>query len=263
MATILDQIVAHKRQEIAFARELIPQTQLEACCQNLPPTRDFSGALRQQGIRFITEVKKASPSAGVIRSDFDPVAIARIYEAHGADCLSVLTDEHFFQGKLEYLSLIRSQVKLPALRKDFILDHYQLLEARAAGADAILLIAETLPDPLLKNLYDSARSLGLHVLIEFHDPEQLPRVLATGCELVGINNRDLKTFKTSLHNTLGIRDKIPGDRIIVSESGISTPEDIELLAWHGVHAVLVGESLMRAENIGLSLDRLRGGIRVG
>jgi indole-3-glycerol phosphate synthase len=224
----------------------------------LPPVRDFEGMLRRPGMQIIAEVKKASPSAGIIRADFDPVAIARIYEQHGAACISVLTDGPFFQGDVRYLDLIRDQVSLPLLRKDFILERYQLLEARLAGADAALLIAEILPGELLAQLHRQARELGLHVLVELHDAEQLPRVLDCGATLIGINNRDLRRFETRLEHTLELAGKVPGDRCLVSESGIKTHADLKRLKEAGVKAVLVGETLMRAADIGAELDRLQG-----
>lgn len=258
MPTILDEIVAKKRQEIDAAKASIPEVELARRCEALPGVRDFEGSLRNTGMRIIAEVKKASPSAGTIRADFDPVAIARVYEAHGADCLSVLTDKHFFQGDLAYLTAIHEAVALPVLRKEFILDRYQLLEARAAGADAVLLIAEILPDGELKRLYDAARAIGLHVLVELHDAEQLQRVIDCGATLIGINNRDLRTFHTSLDHTLTLLPKVPPNCCVVSESGIKTNGDLLKLEAAGVKAVLVGESLMRAADIGLALDQLRG-----
>jgi indole-3-glycerol phosphate synthase len=256
--TILDTIVRHKWAEIAAARAAIPEADLERRAAAVPPARDFAGALRQPGVRVIAEVKKASPSAGVIRADFDPVAIARTYERHGADCLSVLTDRQFFQGDLAYLGAIREAVRLPVLRKEFILDRYQLVEARAAGADAVLLIAEILPGDRLKALFDQATGLGLHVLVELHDAEQLPRVIDCGATLIGINNRDLRTFHTTLDHTLELLPNVPAGRGVVSESGIKTHADLKRLEAAGVKAVLVGESLMRAPDTGAALDELRG-----
>ena len=258
MPTILDRIVEKKWQEIADAKSAISDRALESCLADLLPTRDFAGRLRQPGMRLIAEVKKASPSAGIIRPDFDPVAIARIYEAHGADCLSVLTDEHFFQGNLAYLTAIHREVRLPVLRKEFILDRYQLLEARVAGADAVLLIAEILPENRLKELFDEATAIGLHVLVELHDAEQLSRVVDCGATLIGINNRDLRSFATTLQHTLNLLPRVPAGRSVISESGIKTYDDVKLLEAAGVKAILVGESLMRAPDIGLALDRLRG-----
>jgi indole-3-glycerol phosphate synthase len=261
MASILDKIVEQKWIEIAAARATTSAEQLERLAVERPPGRDFGGALRQPGMRIITEVKKASPSAGLIRADFDPVAVARTYAQHGADCISVLTDEHFFQGHLDFLTRIRAAVDRPLLRKDFILDRYQLLQARFAGADAVLLIAEILPGERLGELYREALALGLQVLMELHDAEQLPRVLETGAPLIGINNRDLRTFETRLDQTLRLREAIPGDRCVVSESGIKTHADLARLEAAGVDAVLVGESLMRAGDIGSALDELRAGAR--
>lgn len=257
MNTILGRIVERKRQEIVTARERL--SALEHRLRHAPPTRDFRAALDQPGrITFLTEIKKASPSAGVIRADFDPVAIARTYELHGADAISVLTDETFFQGSLDYLAAIRRTVSLPLLRKDFILDRVQLLEARCAGADAALLIAEILPGTELGELVQAAHDLGLQTLTELYDPEQLPRVLACGTDLVGINNRDLRTFETRLEHTLELLPRIPPGTCLVSESGIRSHEDIVRLHDAGVHAVLVGEVLMRAGDIGVALDSLRG-----
>jgi indole-3-glycerol phosphate synthase len=219
--------------------------------------RDFFGPLAAEGpIRLIAEVKKASPSAGVIREDFDPVAIAKIYEAHGASCLSVLTDESYFQGSLDYLRDVRAAVQLPVLRKDFIIDSYQLLEARAAGADAVLLIAECLDDCLLRGLHAEAVELGMTPLVELYDPANLPRVLEAGATLVGVNNRNLHTFEVDLEHTLRMRREIPDDCVLVGESGIKTHADVERLAAAGVDAILVGESLMRQADIGAAVDEL-------
>ena len=255
--TILDTIVQHKHIEIESARRSIPERDLEAQLAVLPPTRDFTGNLRKRGMRIIAEVKKASPSAGVIRQDFDPVTIAKIYESHGADCLSVLTDSHFFQGELSYLTAIHDSVHVPLLRKDFVLDRYQLLEARNAWADAVLLIAEILPGNRLKTLFDQATELGLHVLVELHDADQLSRVVDCGATLIGINNRDLRTFETRLEHTLDLLPRVPRQCAVVSESGIRTNADVKRLEEAGVKAILVGESLMRARDIGAALDALR------
>ncbi len=260
MGTILDTIVASKRREVAAARERTSERELERRLADAPPARPFRAALeRPDGVGVIAEVKKASPSAGVLRADFDPVAIARAYAAHGATCLSVLTDEPFFQGHLDYLRAIRRAVDIPLLRKDFILDRYQLLEARLAGADAVLLIAEVLPDPDLGRLFAAARELGMEALVELHDAEQLPRVLAAGAELIGVNNRDLRTFVTRLEHTLDLAPRVPPDRCLVSESGIRTRADLERLRAAGVRAVLVGESLMRAPDVGAALAALLRG----
>ena len=259
MATILDRIVETKLREIAAAKAAVPEAELERRVADLPPARDFRAAIRRFAqITLIAEVKKASPSAGVIRADFDPVAIARTYEEHGAAAVSVLTDVEYFQGSLTYLTDVKAAVGLPVLRKDFVLDRYQLLEARAAGADAVLLIAECLPGDRLATLRREAAALGLHTLVELHDAEELPRVLDSGAPIIGINNRDLRTFTTRLEHTLELLPKIPADRTVVSESGIKTHADLVTLGRAGAHAVLVGESLMRAPDIGAALDALRG-----
>jgi indole-3-glycerol phosphate synthase len=259
MATILDQIVARTRQDLDARRERRPERELEGRLAGAPPVRDFRAALETPGgVRVIAEVKKASPSAGVIRADFDPVAIARVYERHGASCISVLTDEPFFQGQLSYLTAIRGAVDLPLLRKDFILDRYQLLEARLAGADAVLLIAEVLEGPELPRLLREARELGLQALVELYDADNLPRVLDSGARLIGVNNRNLRDFTTRLDHTLKLAARMPSDCCLVSESGIQTRADVLRLQAAGVRAILVGESLMRAADIGAKLDELRG-----
>ena len=203
-------------------------------------------------------MKKASPSKGVIRADFDPVAIAKIYEAHGASCLSVLTDEPYFQGSLEYLKRVRQAVAIPVLRKDFILDSYQLVEARVAGADAVLLIAECLDDCNLRKLHNEAMELGMTPLVEFYEPANLERVLAAGATLIGVNNRDLRTFEVDLEHTIRQRAKVPLDCVLVGESGIHTRADVLRLQSAGVEAMLVGESLMREPDIGAAVDRILG-----
>ena len=259
MPTILDDIVATKRREVAAAKERTPPAALEARIDFDTPRRGFGAALRRPGeVAVIAEVKKASPSAGVLRADFDPVAVALTYEAHGAACLSVLTDEHYFQGHLDYLRAVRAAGGVPVLRKEFILERYQLVEAREAGADAVLLIAEILPGDRLKELHAEAVELGLEVLVELHDPPELSRVLDCGAKVVGVNNRDLRTFVTSLDRTLELLPRIPAGVTVVSESGIRTPADLLMLRSRGVHAVLVGEALMRAPDIGRALDALRG-----
>ncbi len=259
MPTILDRIVETKWREIDAARRAVPDADLERRVAGLPPVRDFAAALRAAGeVRVIAEVKKASPSAGVIRADFDPVAIARAYHAHGAAAISVLTDRDYFQGSLDYLRAVREAVPVPLLRKDFVLDRYQLLEARAAGADAALLIAEILPGDRLATLQREATELGLHTLVELHDADQLARVVDCGAAVVGINNRDLRTFATRLDHTLDLMGGIPADRVVVSESGIRTRADLDRLAAAGVRAVLVGESLMRQPDVGAALDALLG-----
>jgi indole-3-glycerol phosphate synthase len=261
MGSILDGIVAYKRQQIATARLRLPDAQLEETLLTgqAPPVRDFRAALEQaMGIAIIAEVKKTSPSAGLLRADFDPVAIARTYEQNGAACISVLTDEPSFQGHLRYLQAIRKEVSCPLLRKDFILDRYQLLEALLAGADAVLLIAEILDETALPRLLREAADLGLQALVELYDRGNLSRVLASGARLIGINNRDLHGFQTRLEHTLDLIADLPADVCLVSESGIRTREDVERLHAAGVRAVLIGESLMRAPDIGAKLRELRG-----
>ena len=259
MSDILNQIVETKRDEIALAKASVPERELRARLKDAPVLRDFFAPLAAVGpIKLIAEVKKASPSKGVIRADFDPVAIARIYEASGASCLSVLTDEKYFQGRLDYLTQIRAAVSLPLLRKDFILDSYQLLEARASGADAVLLIAECLDDCNLRKLHNEALELGLTPLVELYEPANLPRVLAAGAALIGVNNRDLNTFAVDLGHCLALRDRVPLDAVFVAESGIHGRADVLRLQEAGVDAMLVGESLMREKDIGAAVRRLLG-----
>lgn len=253
--TILEQIVETKRQKLAAATP--PLAVLEEQLVGQAPTCGFIAALREaKPMHVIAEVKKASPSAGVIRADFDPVEIAKAYADNGATCISVLTDEQYFEGHLDYLRAVSATVTAPTLRKDFILDRRQLLEARLAGASAVLLIAEILPGNRLNELLNEATALGLDVLLELHDAEQLPRVIDSGASLIGINNRNLRTFETRLEHTLELMETIPSDRIVVSESGIRTHADLLRLGNAGVKAVLVGESLMRSADIGLALREL-------
>ncbi len=259
MNTILDRIVAAKRQEIEQHRAETSARYLEALFADAPPVRDFRAALeRGPGIGIIAEVKKASPSAGVLRADFDPIAIARIYEANGANAISVLTDEPFFQGHLAYLSGIHQAVQPPVLRKDFILDRYQVVQARVAGADAVLLIAEILEGSELPALLGYIHELGMQALVELYDRENLPRVLDAGATIVGVNNRDLRTFVTSLDHTLDLLPAIPKGICVVSESGIRTRDDMLRLEQAGVKAVLIGETFMRAADIGQKMRELRG-----
>ena len=256
---ILDAIIAHTKEQLAGKRLRVPLGDVKARAVDAEATRGFGPVLSAgDGIRLIAEVKKASPSKGVIREDFDPVMIAQIYEESGASCLSVLTEQKFFQGSLEYLGLIRKVVKLPLLRKDFIIDEYQIHEARAAGADAILLIAACLEKQQIEDYLAIAHQLGLDVLVESHTYKELDRSLRAGAMLVGINNRDLTTFTVSLQTTLDLLNDIPDDRIVVSESGIRTRDDVMKLHQAGVDAVLVGESLMREKDIGRKAKELLG-----
>ena len=262
MSTILDKIIANKRDELARAKAAVPLEQLREGLAGARTARDFFGALSQGSagapIKLIAEVKKASPSQGVIRADFQPVEIARAYAAAGATCLSVLTDATFFQGSLDHLRQIRDAVELPILRKDFILDTYQLVEARAAGADAVLLIAECLDDCHLRKLHNEAIDLGMTPLVEFYEPANLPRVLAAGAQLVGVNNRDLHSFRVDLEHTIRLRNQVPADCVLVAESGIHTRADVLRLQAAGVDAMLVGESLMREPDVGAAVERLLG-----
>jgi indole-3-glycerol phosphate synthase len=252
-------MVAAKRSEIQAAQRTRPEFELRERLAAAPPVRDFFAPLALDGpIRLIAEVKKASPSAGVIRPDFDPVEIAKIYDAHGAACISVLTDEPYFQGRLEYLTAIRAAVERPLLRKDFILDTYQIVEARAAGADAVLLIAECLDDCNLRKLFNATIELGMTPLVELYEPENLPRVLEAGATLIGVNNRDLHTFKVDLEHAIRLREQVPDHCVLVAESGIKTHADVERLSAAGIDAILVGESLTREPNIAAAVDRLLG-----
>ena len=260
--TILDKIVAHKRKEVSAQQAEVPLEEVRRRAREATRPLDFGGALQRPGrVAIIAEVKKASPSAGVIRPDFDPVAIARAYEAAGASAISILTDEHFFQGRLDYLTQIRQTVALPLLRKDFIIDPYQIYEARAAGADAILLIVAILEQDELERFLAIAADLGLASLVEVHTKQELDRSLAAEAQIIGINNRNLQTFVTDLAVTRDLSRGIPGGKTIVADSGIKTAEDVKMLADCGVSAVLVGETLMRSDDIGAKLQELAGGNR--
>jgi indole-3-glycerol phosphate synthase len=259
MPTILDEIVAAKQWEVAAARKRLPLEELEAQAAEAPPVRDFRAALSGPGpVRLIAEIKKASPSAQVIRADFDPIAIARTYQAHGAACLSVLTDVPYFQGHLSYLARVRASVAIPLLRKDFLIDPYQVVEARLAGADAVLLIAEILDDTQLAQLLAVTQTWGMQALVEFYEANNLSRVLHAGATLVGINNRDLRTFKTDLEHTLRLCDQVPPEITLVSESGIKDRQDVKRLETAGISAILVGETLMRSNDIGTAVEELLG-----
>jgi indole-3-glycerol phosphate synthase len=256
---ILERIIAEKHREVAEAKRAQSVESLSEQLGAAPPVRDFSAALRSgTGMRVIAEVKKASPSAGLIRADFDPVTIARTYAASGAACISVLTDQPFFQGSLDDLVAVRKAVTIPVLRKDFFLDRYQVLEARVAGADCILLIAECLDDCRLRELYYYAGELGMDSLIEVYDAENLDRVLKLEPALVGINNRNLRTFVTDLGHSIVLAPRMPPDCILVSESGIHARADVVRLEQAGIRAILVGETLMRSADIGGKLRELLG-----
>ena len=273
---ILDKILADKRIEVQDGKSRIPAEQMRRIAADAPPPRDFASALwatppsprigrgaggegsGESEIRLISEVKKASPSKGLIRPDFDPVWIGRTYEAAGASAISVLTDEKYFQGKLEYLTAVRDAVSIPCLRKDFIVDPYQVYEARAAKADAILLIVAALPKDQLVNLMTLASDLGMASLVEIHTAGELDIALDINAKIVGINNRNLQTFEMTLETTLSLAEKVPGDRALVSESGIFTRADVEALLSAGVDAILVGESLMREPDPGVKVRELLG-----
>jgi indole-3-glycerol phosphate synthase len=257
--SILNKILATKRADLERAQKIRPEAELQRALSHAPAPRDFHAALvKTNEISIIAEIKKASPSAGVIRADFDPVMIATIYEKHGAAAISVLTEESYFQGSPDYLKAIRQERGVPLLRKDFVFDPYQVLESRALGADAVLLIAEVVDQPSLVNLVAAAGRLGMQALVEIHDDDNLNRALDSGSRLIGINNRDLRTFETRLTHTLDLMPRISADYCVVSESGISTRQDLLKLKEAGVQAVLIGETLMRADNIGAKLDELLG-----
>ena len=260
MSDILDKIVAVKRQEVAAALARKPLSAMRADAESRVLTRDFVGAMRAKiaaGLpAVIAEVKKASPSKGVLRADFIPAEIAQSYAEHGAACLSVLTDQQFFQGSVDYLKQARASCDLPVLRKDFMVDPYQVYEARAMGADCILLIAACLDDAQMQSLEALAMSLDMAVLVEVHDGAELQRALQLKTPLLGINNRNLKTFDVSLDTTLGLLKDVPAGHLLVTESGISTVADVQRMRAAGVQAFLVGEVFMRADEPGQALAEL-------
>lgn len=261
MSDILNKILASKRQEIAAAKQKVPTAQLQYEAErHTEDVRDFVGAIERTIARgqaaVIAEIKKASPSKGVIRENFDPVAIAKSYARGGAACLSVLTDVEFFQGAPAYLTAARNACALPVIRKDFLIDPYQVDEARMMGADCVLLIAAALSDAQMKELEHRAQELGMAVLVEVHDTEELQRALALTTPLVGINNRNLRTFEVNLHTTLDLLGEIPPGKRVVTESGILTASDVATMRAAGVHAFLVGEAFMRADEPGEALAAL-------
>ena len=260
MSDILARIVATKREEVAAALAIKPLAEVEAEAAAQPAPRDFVGAIRHKIAggqpAVIAEIKKASPSKGIIRPDFEPAEIARSYAAHGAACLSVLTDRQYFQGCPEYLQAARAACELPVLRKDFMVDRYQVAEARAMGADCILLIAAALSLPEMQALEAQAHGYGMAVLVEVHNGDELDAALQLKTPLLGINNRNLRSFEVTLNTTLGLLARIPVDRIVITESGILTPEDVALMRASQVNAFLVGEAFMRAPSPGEELARL-------
>ena len=256
---ILDTIIAHKRKELQTEKEKFPLATMQAQLVNLPHTKNFHQAIAQSGTtNLIAEVKKKSPSKGIIREDFDPVDIANIYAENGAAAISVLTDIQFFDGRLDYLTAIREVVDVPLLRKDFTIDPYHIYQARSAGADAVLLIVAVLTRQQLREYIDIASSLSMATLVEVHTEEELEIALDVGAEIIGINNRDLRTFDTKLETTFRLRESIPSEKVVVSESGIYTRTDVESLREAGVNAILVGESLMRSADIGEHVRNLIG-----
>lgn len=264
MSDILERIVAVKREEVTAAAKRKSLSVVRADAESRVLTRDFLGAMRAKvtaGLpAVIAEIKKASPSKGVLRSDFIPADIAQTYAEHGAACLSVLTDQQFFQGSVDYLKQARASCHLPVLRKDFVVDAYQVYESRACGADCILLIAACLDDTQMADFEAIARGLDMAVLVEVHDRTELQRALKLKTPLLGINNRNLKTFEVSLDTTLGMLNEVPAERLLVCESGIHTREDVLRMTAAGVHAFLVGEAFMRAPDPGVALADLFGAV---
>jgi indole-3-glycerol phosphate synthase len=261
--TILDKIMLYKREELPRRKRERPETDLRAALILAPPPRDFAAALRQPGISLIAECKKASPSKGLLRNRYDAVALAREYQANGASAISVLTDSKFFQGKIEDLAAVRQAVKVPVLRKDFVFDSYQILEARVAGADAVLLIAALLGGNTLRDLRKEVEALGMQALVEVHSEAEVEHALEAGATVIGVNNRDLRYFEVDFETTRRLRPLIPADRVLVAESGINTPEDVRQLVEMGADAMLVGERLVRARDVGAQVRELVGAGKQG
>ena len=259
---ILDEIVGNTRAEVAERRRRVPLAEVRTRAESAPPARHFAGALKRECVALIAEVKRASPSRGTLRTDLNPTQLAGVYAEGGASAISVLTDAKYFHGSLADLEAVRAAVSMPVLRKDFVVDEYQLYEARAHRADAVLLIVRILSDAQLRDYIALARSLGLGVLTEVHDEAELDRALAADAHIVGINNRNLADFTVSLTTTERLAPRIPSDKIIVAESGVFTSADVERAARVGVHAVLVGEALMRAGDVATKVREL-GSVKRG
>lgn len=259
---ILKKILDKKEEEVARRKLRTPVADLESYAESVEKPRGFYNALQSRVLAkkpaIIAEIKKASPSKGVIREDFQPVTIGQDYAMNGATCLSVLTDKDFFQGSEVYLQMVRERCPLPVLRKDFMIDPYQVYEARALGADCILLIVAALADGQMHELAELAAKLGMDVLVEVHDAEELHRALKLDSKLIGVNNRNLRTFDTSLQTTLDLKAQIPEDRLIITESGIHTSEDVQLMLDNGIYAFLIGEAFMRADSPGQKMRELFG-----
>jgi indole-3-glycerol phosphate synthase len=260
--TILDKILAHKVDEVAARKRELSLADVRRAAETAPSVRDFAAALRRETVALIAEVKKASPSKGVLIANFEPVALAQTYASNGAAALSVLTDEAFFQGHLDYLRAIRSVVHVPVLCKEFVIDEYQVIEARAAGADAVLLIVAALEDPQLADLHSVVVGLGMAALVEVHNEDELVRALRVGGTLIGVNNRDLKTFREDLNTTAQIARLVPPTITLVAESAIRNADDVRRMGELGAHAVLVGEGLVKSADIGAQV-RLFSGQRRG
>ncbi|MFH1009414.1 MAG: indole-3-glycerol phosphate synthase TrpC [Candidatus Latescibacterota bacterium] len=258
MSTILDEIAAYKRDYVAQCKLRVPLERMRRDAEAQEPTRDFSGALRASGMSVIAEIKRRSPSKGVIRKNVNAVEVAQIYQRNGARAISVLTDERYFGGCLADVGAVRDAVHLPLLRKEFVVDPYQIYEARAAGADAVLLIVSLLTKGALRDYIHLAAHLGLSALVEVHTKQELEQALGADAQIIGINNRNLKTFVTNIETTFDLAADLPKDRILVSESGIQSGADLVRLQAVGVDAVLVGEALMRKEDIGAALSGLIG-----
>ncbi|NIT14284.1 MAG: indole-3-glycerol phosphate synthase TrpC [Candidatus Dadabacteria bacterium] len=256
---ILDDILQNKKIEVQEAKTILPFDELKCKVKNCPAPKDFYSALCSKNgeIRIIAEIKKASPSKGILSADFNPQKIASLYESSGADAISVLTDSKFFKGSLDDLRAVRNTVDLPLLRKDFMIEPYQLYEAKYYGADAVLLIVAALGYEQLAELKSTAQSLGLHALVEVHNVKELETALSLNSDIIGINNRDLKTFDVSLQTSVELSRYIPDDILIISESGIQSPEDIKSLKSHGISSFLIGESLMKSEDPGDKIKELK------